>query len=304
MREWGSVGVTLFFVLSGFLITALLLQEKRDTGRIKLSDFYRRRALRLLPAVVAVSLSVAVGLLVLGEPERALAEGLAPLTYVVNWLRILGLDLEQMSHTWSLAVEEQFYLVWPMAFIGIMALRMRPVVGLLVAAGGLCIWRLLLVLEGASRSRVFLGTDTNADALLVGCALAFGLSHSGRRAPRFAPEIGLALFLMALGAGALGEAGVATIGLTAAALSGGLLVWWLATTERSILDWRPLVGLGVISYGVYLWHGPIIRSLPDVAPPLVVGPLVVLVAIASYHWIERPFLMRRHGRSGRLLPAA
>jgi peptidoglycan/LPS O-acetylase OafA/YrhL len=265
----GQVGVTLFFVLSGFLITSLLIDERSGSGRVDLLAFYRRRALRLIPALVAV-LAVA-----------AVFEGwkvLAPLAYVANWAIIAGIDLGLVSHTWSLSVEEHFYALWPIAFI-VLPSRRAAVIALAATWLGSVIVRL-----GASELHAMWGTDARADALAIGCLLAFWFSVGAPRVP---------LALVAVAAAAL--AGVSTvgereflttIGLSIAALGGGVLVAWAAVRPSMVLTVAPLRWVGRVSYGLYLWH-PLLYALP--IGPIAI-PAALAVAAASYRWIEAPFL--------------
>ncbi len=153
----GWPGVTVFFVLSGFLITRLLLEERARTGGIDLRSFWRRRAARLLPAAFLVILVVT-----LASPSipRAIAAG----TYVTNWVLISGVViLGPLSHYWSLAVEEQFYLLWPLA----LPFLVRPRL-LLLAATAITLWRIVQ----PDLARALFATDTRFDALLIGAAAA------------------------------------------------------------------------------------------------------------------------------------
>ncbi|HEY1116399.1 MAG TPA: acyltransferase, partial [Acidimicrobiales bacterium] len=174
----GAIGVTMFFTLSGFLITTLLLRERASTGRIGLGRFYWRRALRLLPALVTLVAVTSAYALVTDNHERTLGAALPVLLYVGNWVRTLhdteGLGL--LEHTWSLSVEEQFYLVWPLAVLGAAALvskaRQAEAVLALAVGGSLAslLWRLQLWDAEEPRwsaARLYNGTDAVADQLLV-----------------------------------------------------------------------------------------------------------------------------------------
>jgi len=196
----GFIGVDVFFVLSGFLITGLILVDHETTGRVRLRRFWRRRALRLLPALVLVlvAISVAVPLLAPDQNWRLGDDLLAALAYVSNWRLIyqhqsyfqaIGRP-PVLQHLWSLAVEEQFYLVWPLVLAvalraGVTRTRMVRVI--LVAAVGSAALMALLYRPADDPSRVYYGTDTRAAALLVGAALAFvwpwGRSRPGLRGP-------------------------------------------------------------------------------------------------------------------------
>ncbi|MCB0900381.1 MAG: acyltransferase, partial [Actinobacteria bacterium] len=173
------------FVVSGYLITALLLSEWRDASRIALGNFWLRRARRLLPALFLLLAAVMVVSLLFYPDEVASLRGdvLSALGYVTNWNFILADKsyFEQIgrpsmvTHLWSLAVEEQFYLIWPLVFaFGMKRLGARRF-GMVVIAGAAlsALWMFILFDPDADPSRVFMGTDTRASALLIGCALAF-----------------------------------------------------------------------------------------------------------------------------------
>ena len=190
----GYLGVDAFFVLSGFLITSLLLAEGARTGTVALGAFWARRARRLLPALLAVLAFVAVySLVVASAAERTTirGDGLATLGYFANWRAIFsGTDYwalfgspSPLEHTWSLAIEEQFYLVWPLLLVAITAAPRR----VLALAGGLAIasfvWMQVLY-DPASPSRVYFGTDTRLASILIGAALAAWVALTGTRGAR------------------------------------------------------------------------------------------------------------------------
>ena len=283
--EGGFAGVTLFFVLSGFLITSLICREHEATGRLDLVAFYIRRGLRLFPALLAVLLVVVVGYglhLWISPPAPSLDSlpitVVVVLAYVANWASI-GFHLGVLGHTWSLGIEEQFYLIWPLALIaGLHYLGARRMVLVVVAVAAIVpVWRLVLI-QGGDASHVFNGTDTHADALLLGCAIALARV----RTSTVVGWVGLA----------------ALIGLGAIWVSGstGLVVFMSLATIASaaalagcppILAWRPLAYVGRISYGIYLWHYLLIWW--DWPAPVAIA-FSVGVAIVSYEYLERPFL--------------
>ena len=172
----GVVGVTLFFVLSGYLITSLLILEHGASGQVDLRAFVVRRARRLLPALVAVMVLVAAINGGAGATGSVLADSTLTLAYVANWARAMGDPMGMWNHAWSLSIEEQFYLVAPLAF-ALVARARHPgslmvigvVIGLAMAS---TVLRAILIDSGASGARIYFGTDTRADSLLVGCALA------------------------------------------------------------------------------------------------------------------------------------
>jgi peptidoglycan/LPS O-acetylase OafA/YrhL len=281
--DGGLAGVTLFFVLSGYLITSILARELTTTGRIQLVRFYARRTLRLLPCLIAVLAAAAIlyALGAYGQPPATLPlTFIAVLFYVANWAGLGGLELGTLAHTWSLAVEEQFYLVWPLALA--LGLRSRRAFGfaLLIVAVLVTPYRFLIPNE----AHLLVGTDTHLDALFLGGAIAL----LGARLPGWA--------------GWLGLVGVAVLGSTWMANG---LQWYLplgAVASVAILAaapkrlaWAPLAYLGRISYGLYLWHYLFIWwGLPW---PVVFG-LSLAVAYGSYRCIELPFL-RLKSKAGR-----
>jgi peptidoglycan/LPS O-acetylase OafA/YrhL len=309
----GYLGVDLFFVLSGFLITTLLLEEREAYGCISLTAFYQRRALRLLPALVAM-----VGLLMLGvyvaylhgrisrETMVAdLAKYLGAMLYVGNVVRASGVELLAVNHLWSLAQEEQFYLLWPACLIALITRETRRLdVGCVLVAGLIVVYRVILVFSGASFDRVFYAPDTRFDALLIGCAIALARARSPRaflfRHATALGTVGLAAwcFLVVSSTGADNPALSITVGLTAAEIAAALIVVGAVDGDRRAvagLEARPLVLLGVISYGLYVWHAPLLAGTGH----SIFGLTIALsAAVLSYRYVERPFLrMKRHARS-------
>jgi peptidoglycan/LPS O-acetylase OafA/YrhL len=293
----GGAGVTLFFVLSGYLITSLLLAEKAKTGRVDLRAFYIRRALRLFPALAA-TLVVVTFLAVAGLMPQAAKEGvdyrvvvLGVICYVVNWVAVAGQSLGMLGHAWSLAVEEQFYIVWPTLLLLGLRLGRTPLVLILLLLAFLDTpYRLLLDLNGGFM-HVFVGTDSRGDALLLGCVLAL-------LETRWHPVVGWAGVLGVLAVAALwpGDPGLGAqlMFIPAAAIVSTLAVAGCPV----ILAWRPLAFIGKISYGLYLWHGLVIWwALPW---PVAV-PLCIAIACVSYFVLEQRFL-RLKDRFGRARP--
>jgi peptidoglycan/LPS O-acetylase OafA/YrhL len=316
----GFLGVDAFFVLSGFLITTLLLDEHARAGRIRLNRFYARRALRLLPAlIVFVLLSVLFALTYASERQAAaIWSAVVPaLFYYLNWGVIWGVVLSDFpdqifAHTWSLAIEEQFYLVWP-PFLSILLRLHIPRPGILVlVCGGIGASATLRALvysrDPSFWARPFAGTDTRADAILMGCLL--GLLMSWRmlpESPRFRTVIrGAALasagfFVYLLGSVTSGSPFLYRGGFTLVALAVAVVILEVFNPGPSLfagtLELPPLVWLGRLSYGVYLWHFPIFILL---APSLgvrdpSVGVLVsavgtFAVATVAFYALEQPFL--------------
>ncbi len=291
--DGGFLGVDIFFVLSGFLITRLLLKEWDRTSAIRLRAFYARRALRLLPALLL--LLVACAWFVSWQWL------LAALSYVGNWFLALHvLRISPISHTWSLAIEEQFYLVWPLVLLLLLRARLsRTAIAriALVLAAAASIRKVLLCIDHdpGTWMRIYFATDTRADALLIGCAAA-ALSDLQPRMPKL---VSRALFVLA-------SAGIAYFvvtarindlnlfrhgSLTLLAVCVAVVVVQLAMQPwrpvEVVLAQRPLVALGRISYGVYLWHHAIMFLEVSLAASLA---LTLAAAIGSYFLVERPAL--------------
>jgi peptidoglycan/LPS O-acetylase OafA/YrhL len=317
----GFLGVDVFFVLSGFLITRLLLDERTGTGRVALGRFYQRRAARLLPAVAlllaghALWVSLAdVSVTRAMEVDSVLVVGL----YVSNWAQQLHRDLGfGLGHLWSLSVEEQFYLVWPFL---IWVTRRRPawlwvVSGL--GVGGAIFMRHQLWHDGVNWLLIYIRTDTRMDALLIGCAL--GLAHHrgwldrvpapvrrGLGAAGLAVVVGSALAFQPDRSVLYGP-GFTVVAMAAAALVAGVLEpgWWL----HRWLSLRPLRALGRVSYGAYLWHFPVflamVHAWPD-GPSVAVVPaslaVTAVAVVASWSLVERPVLDWSRARQARRAP--
>ena len=308
----GFLGVDVFFVISGFLITDILF---RGAGWSGLGGFWLRRARRLAPALMVLLVTVALLRLVHPGPgDSNPAPIVAALTYTTNWYEILtggsyfGLYEQPtlLLHTWSLAIEEQFYLAFPIILFVLMTAwsrhsrRLAVVVGLMAALSAT--WAVVLWHRGASVDRIYMGTDTRVQGLLVGAGLALLLISRGRpvRSSGSVTTAGL-IGLVILGASLFVAQDVSLL------FSGGFFIIALATaavivgclTEgpvSRVLSWRPLVALGVISYSVYLWHYPIFAWLQvrdgvtSWAPQVWSFVVTLLVATASYVVVERPFL--------------
>jgi peptidoglycan/LPS O-acetylase OafA/YrhL/lysophospholipase L1-like esterase len=333
----GLLGVGLFFTLSGYLITDLLLGQWAARGRLALGDFWARRARRLLPALFVMLIMVSAWITL---ADRARLSGLrgaviAAATYSSNWYLI---DQKQsyfarfapaapMDHLWSLAVEEQFYLFWPWLLLGgLLLLRLRRrgreggvawlALPTLALAAGSTIAMLMLYHPGFDPTRVYEGTDTRAGGLLIGAALAMAWPsrRAAASAPNAARRVGLDLAALAglaviavmiwrtgqyspfLYRGGLGLLSVATAAVIAAAALPG------SVTGR-VLGWTPLRWLGVRSYGVYLWHYPVIvlatpaNAGEDLTRAAWQTAATVILAALSWRFVEQPV---RRGALGRL----
>jgi len=325
-----GTGVTLFFFLSGYLITTLLRREYAHTGSISLRDFYLRRALRILPPVyifLSAAFTLAATHLV---PAHITGVGVAAaLLQFTNFVIIFGHPANLLPGAgllWSLAIEEHFYLLFPLLYLALLR-RMSPK-RLGTALVVLCLfalaWRCVLVFRfGADYDRTYYGTDTRADSLLFGCLLAVSTNPVLDRA-RVRPERSLGFLvvgallvitgehlhtlLSGLGASAgVGYRADSTVGPTVQAMGLWLTFTAILSAPLSVvgrlLNWWPLVRLGVLSYSFYLFHGLVLTVIQDHTglgkyPRAVLGFIVTLVISETVHLlVERPAtdLRRRLG---------
>jgi peptidoglycan/LPS O-acetylase OafA/YrhL len=309
----GFVGVDIFFVLSGFLITTLLLEERERTGRISLRLFYARRALRLLPALGALVVAVVVWILVTSPtPLRAATiHGLpAVVLYVANLVwGLWHINLGLFGHTWSLSLEEQFYVMWPAALLALLSFRRgaRSILALCVVA---IVGAMLLRWEISRRNMTEDGlrrlTNLRIDVLLVGCALALAAARGWlAKVPRWLAQVatvvslGVLVFYAALIPRGFNDPRFYRGGFTLVALATAVLIARIVHIPSRpllyVLSLPAMVWIGRISYALYLWHTPIrdvVNGSVGGSPyrALVVWPLAFGAAIASYFLVERPAL--------------
>lgn len=308
----GGVGVDIFFVLSGFLITTILITEQGRTGSINFRNFYARRFLRLAPALVLACALAAIGTVWL-EGRFPGSEIAFSLSYTANWVQAFyGYHLGSLNHTWSLAVEEQFYVIWPVIMLGLCKLAPRSsvrVAVLLTGAAAIALYRAAMV-GTYTDERINFGLDTRMDALMLGAALAclVGGLPGGRLpdvAGKWLGRVVAPLMLVAL----LSVPNIVTwyspwMGWIGYVLVGGaaaLVVLDLVAGGHSrlgrVLAARPFVFIGRISYGVYLYHLPVYYAVEKLIPgeSLAVRLTVKLVltfalAIPSFYLVEQRFL--------------
>ena len=321
----GWIGVEVFFVVSGFLITSLLLDEHEASFHTDLGRFWLRRARRLLPALAVVLAAVAVVTLAVGSAEQrgGVRRDLPwALGYLGNWGQIVGDvpyyagDPPLLRHLWSLAIEEQFYLLWPLAFVALMRSRLSTVaiarlLGAIAVA--LMVWTFWLHAGGGEVNFMYLSTPTRATGLLLGAAAAFVWRpwrvHPSVRRHRSAggadADQRTLDWVGGVALGALGcIAGVAT-------LTDGYVYQWLlplvtvlalvvvlvvvhpaATGMRTILGWAPLVAVGRRSYGLYLWHWPVFVLLDatngDARRVTIALAVTAVASELTYRYVELP----------------
>lgn len=325
----GFLGVELFFVVSGFLITTLLVAEMSEGGRLDVKAFWMRRARRLLPAAFTLTgATVVVTLLFFpGEVAGLRGDALAGFGYVSNWYLIFENESyfeslgrpSLLQHLWSLAVEEQFYIVWPLLMVLVLGRIRRWQAFSLVAIGAIAsgVWMAYSYDPLLDPSRVYYGTDTRAGGLLIGAALAFALAPGPvkSRIERLPwPAVDTAGVLAAAGIGyafwqvgefdsRLYQGGLAAFGVVSAVLIG------VATHPKSrlsslVLSRQPLRWIGERSYSIYLWHWPVFMltrpgldvQIDGIELLAVRFAVVLALSEVSYRLVERPF---RSGAVGR-----
>lgn len=325
----GFVGVDVFFVISGFLITSLLLRPSRH-GRLgspgRVLDFWRRRARRLLPALAVVIMVCATAAWMLGG-DLLVGIGrqvLGAATFSYNWLAVAGgsdyfaaTAPELFRNVWSLAVEEQFYVLWPLLLPLVLLLPWRWArVALLTVAAGASSWWMATLVAGGEVTRAYFGTDSHAFGLLLGIALALAVANMpekawmlGRSAQFGVLAAGLAGLMAIITAALIPESSSFFLGSLLLATGGSLLVVfagaWPQSRFGSSLDVVPLKWIGDRSYGIYLWHWPVLVLVsvasqgvgPESGVPLLAGTLALVLSVVaaalSYRFVEQP--VRRFG---------
>jgi peptidoglycan/LPS O-acetylase OafA/YrhL len=301
----GVAGVTLFFVLSGYLIATLLLRERAETGAIDLSRFFARRAWRLLPALVAVTIALVILGNAAGDARGLAEDSLLTLAYLANWARTTGDAMGWWNHAWSLSVEEQFYLIAPLGFL-ILTRGRSPgsravIASLALAVVAAIVWRLALIESGASGARIYFGTDTRIDALLLGSLLAaVRIRHPDWNPGRVVGPVAVVTFVVLAALPLIDILGPGTGYALVAIASVGVVVGALRDHRGSAaLASRPLVWLGERSYSLYLVHVPVFmyvnHVLDGVEPVVRIGTAVlvsVALSTALFRYVEQPF---RHG---------
>jgi peptidoglycan/LPS O-acetylase OafA/YrhL len=314
--DGGFLGVQVFFVISGFLITVLLAEEHERHGRISLPAFYARRALRLFPAIAAAVVAAVAYASV--APHHQLRptgkEALASIFYWDNWFHALRVGKATiLLHTWSLSIEEQFYLLWPVLLIA--GLRYAPRALPALALGGALASALARAVADLASSndfstqlRLYFGTDTRADALLIGCAL--GLVWTRGLVDRAALLVSrltvpaIAVLAVLMWYETVPSRSLYEIGLLACAAASAVLIANVVTGRPRLLvrllEQPAMVFVGKVSYGLYLWHYVIFWIVRDHTPGWSLGASIPLelacaaaVTTVSYYLLELPIVRRK-----------
>jgi peptidoglycan/LPS O-acetylase OafA/YrhL len=312
------VYMDVFFTMSGFLITSLLIKDFQKRGRISLKNFYLRRIMRLYPALTAMVIAfIALSFFLSDRFDILLTEALVSWFYLMDYWWALGqTPVYYTGHTWSLAVEEQFYLLWPLVFIVLLRVS-----GLTVRTAGITFalallfwaWRIWLTYDGASIRHLYNAFDTRADALLIGCGLAVLLKTIDiADYPRIWRACALSMLPVAL---ALLAAGFTMdhnyrwyyyVSPLFGAFPAVIAIVGLLHPNRTLMHMiqeHPVpVFIGRICYGLYIWHFPIFTWIVGwaheyrYATVFVIGwPLTFAAATLSFYLIERPFMRARPG---------
>ena len=298
----GPFGVDMFFALSGFLITALLFTEYQRNGRIDFRAFYIRRALRLLPALVAVLIVTSINAAITGQGKHhQVSSVFGSLFYFANWMPILHYPVSPLlAHTWSLSIEEQFYIVWP-AIVVWWWLRGGRALTWLVAAF-MCVsfvYRYHALFGHRPDLQLFVNTLAHADPLLIGALGAyFWATRAKPRRVAILGWSGVAVIVWLVGHH--GDTGLLQLfGWTAIGVATTMLILAAVNDWRGakVLAWTPIRAIGRVSYGIYLWHVPVFvfvsirgRTWSPSTRLVVAWTVTAVFVVFSWFCIERPFL--------------
>jgi peptidoglycan/LPS O-acetylase OafA/YrhL len=314
----GFLGVDTFFVLSGFLITSILLSEREKTGKISLKNFYLRRGVRLVPAFWVYLLVVYfAGEYFLTKENFLLTTDsynyISAIAYLTNWYNITGTPTALLSHIWSLAVEEQFYIIWSsVLYLAYKEKKnnrqiLKFTLGLI---GVLIIIRAGRAFAGTEFEVLYFSTDSRMDGLLIGCVTAFVfkwklISEEFYKTKNFSHYATLCLCLSVMIFLVFAREDLALYygGFSIFSLCVAVMILWLVkrsgTFVHRILEFRPLIWIGQVSYGLYLWHNVMFdfsrKTFVSAEAKILFGfALTFIVCAASFYLIEKPFLKIKH----------
>jgi peptidoglycan/LPS O-acetylase OafA/YrhL len=305
----GFIGVDIFFVLSGFLITSLLRSEQERTGSLNVPRFYIHRLLRLGPPLLLlliVYLAVVPWLFAKMGMRDHVIDAVLVATYLSDYSQAFWSRPRVLPHTWSLSVEEHYYLLWPLVLAPARRLTGRQMIGLLGALYiAATLWRVLLLAQGVEWAEVYARFDTRMSGLILGGLLAvWTQAQAMKRATRDA--IGVVGVIVIVAFALLlpyGDPSALTWGLGLVELASAGVILSIASTDGYMRQWmsaRALVSIGLVSYALYLWHYPILLATPTEWPAearrATTIVLSAVAAIASYGLIERPMRKLRHRR--------
>ncbi|RYZ28792.1 MAG: acyltransferase [Chitinophagaceae bacterium] len=315
--QGGFLGVDIFFVLSGFLISSLILKEFGEVGTINFRNFYIRRVLRLMPAMLVVLFGLWLAIFVFGNkfgttPAIMFSSTIYTLFYSANWVITFGLAPwpAAIVHFWSLAIEEQFYLLWPIVFFLLLKQKVKPiniVISILVLVLILMAWRIFLWTAQHNFARVYFSTDTRLNSLFIGCLLAIVASND--LIPKSIKNYSALILVMSVcvlvpcffymnnGSGFTYFFGFEI----AAVLTAGMIVGVLYGQNlfTRFLEQKVLIWFGKLSYGIYLWHGVLFYFFEKIdfpfkeyKPVLFIFQMgfSLLAACFSYYFVEKYFL--------------
>lgn len=308
----GFIGVDIFFVLSGFLICSILLKEHALNHKINLKHFYLRRILRLAPALLLLLAAYfLISYFSLFSQSKANFDSiLIALFYSSNWVRAFNLhEMGLLSHTWSLSIEEQFYMLWPALLIVLLRIRSKKTVAIIISLIAISSWilRIILAYSGTAVERLYNGLDTRADALLTGCILAVILSsekvnikkQNTRKLVGYMGLLAVVFYSAILFNVSWRNLNMYYWASSVMQVLTAFLILHVICSKDSwitrIFALKPVVWIGSISYGLYLWHDPVFEIMRingySQLGIAVIGSLITFsIAVLSYYIIEKPIL--------------
>lgn len=314
----GHLGVSVFFVLSGYLITTILARQVLNTGSLHFGRFYARRVVRLVPALVLALIGTSLILTGLFPAARILAGAAAAFTYTSNLFLTAGVNghttFADFTWPWTLAMEEQFYLLWPFALLLLMRRSIRTAET--AALVGFVAWtalRFVVPFDGpVEPAQLYFSPYTRASGLMLGCWLALVLLRKPAWSPRLTTVSralavpAVVVILVGFWVGSLYARTTYTVWLTGTEAATALLICAFVTRPAGwlagVFAWWPLAYIGRISYGIYLWNVGAIWLVDRLFHPngrtsvLEWGPLTLLLAVVSFHLLEKPLIDWLHER--------